>query len=342
MNRRSFCFSTSAALTGLAGATLFPKIAFSSPTTLSWVSPARINLVHSYVLAGVAKGWFKDEGLNVDIRVGTGTAQSVIQVASSNSFFGQASSSTSCPAIADQDADLITIGQVAYQGFFELAAPPNQPITDPAQLQGKTIGVMSLGGTTDVLLDAMSLAVGLDPSKVRKVVTGTSSSGAAFLQRGDVDAFFVFPDSKFALRQMNVDLSYTPAHTYVPLPGDAILVSKSNASNPDNRDAIVKFLKVCRMGLDYMQNEKNFDELIQIVAKFNPVEGADVVKGRSVLEMLKVYYEPTGGVQRIVCDEQAWQDGVLLMEKIGLIKNKGLPLSSFLDNSFAKQAVAGM
>lgn len=337
MNRRSFCLASAA----LGGAALFPTLTFANPRSLSWVSPARINLVHSYVLVGVAKGWFKDEGLNVDIRVGTGTAQSVIQVASSNSFFGQAASSTSCPAIADQGADLITIGQVAYQGFFELASAKNNPITSAAQLQGKTIGVMSLGGTTDVLLDAMSLAAGLDPSKVKKVVTGTSSSGVAFLQRGDVDAFFVFPDSKFALRQMKVDLSYASTHDYVPLPGDAIIVSKKNADNPENRDAIVKFLKVCRRGLDYMQDPAHFDELIKIVAKYNPVEGADVEKGRNVLEMLKVFYQPTGGVKRIVCDEVAWERGIRLMEQIGLMKNKGLPLNRYVDNTFAKLAVAG-
>lgn len=340
MNRRSFCLTTAAALGTASAQLIFPSRASAATRSLSWVSPARINLVHSYVLAGVAKGWFKEEGLDIDIRVGTGTAQSIIQVASSNSFFGQASSSTSCPAIADQGADLLTIGQIAYKGFFELASTKAKPIESAAQLQGKTVGVMSLGGTTDVLLDAMSLAAGLDPSKVKKVVTGTSSAGVAFLERGDVDAFFVFPDSKFALEKMNVGLFYVPADDFAPFPGDAILVSKKHASDAANRDAIVKFLKVCRKGLDYMQDEKHFDELISIVAKFNPIEGADVEKGRSVLAMLKTYYQPTGGVPRLVCDEAAWQRAVKIMEQIGVIKNHGVALNQYVDNSFAKEAVA--
>src|SRR5690606_24229026 len=151
---------------------------------------------------------------------------------------------------------------------------------------------------------------------------------------------FVFPDSKFALQKMNIDLLYAPLHDYVPLPGDAILISRKNAADARNRDAIVKFLKVCRKGLDYMQDERNFDELISIVAQFNPVEGADVEKGRSVLSMLKTYCEPTGNVQRIVCDEQAWKEGVQLMEKIGIIKTHGVPLDRYVDNSFAKLALA--
>lgn len=340
MRRRVFVRASTAALSGAAASFLLPSLAFSSPVSLSWVSPARINLVHSYVLAGVAKGWFKDSGLDVNVRVGTGTAQSVIQVASSNSFFGQAASSTSCPAIADQGADLVTVGQVAYTGFFELASLKDKPIRSAEDLQGKTIGVMSLGGTTEVLLDAMSMRSGLSPEKVKKVVTGSSASGAAFLQRGDVDAFFVFPDSKFVLQKMGANFSYVSADKYAPMPGDAIILSKKNASDPSYRDSIVKFLKVCRHGLDYMQDERNFKELISIVAKFNPVEGADIEKGEAVLSMLRTYYTPTGGVQRLVCDEKAWSDGVRLMEKIGLIRKHGIPLSRYIDNSFALKAVA--
>ena len=340
MDRRAFVRGSAAGVSAAAGQLLFPSLAFASPVSLSWVSPARINLVHSYVLAGVEKGWFNSAGLDVDIRVGTGTAQSVIQVASSNSFFGQAASSTSCPAIANQGADLITVGQVAYTGFFELATPKNKPIRSAADLQGKTIGVMSLGGTTDVLLDAMSMRSGLNPKNVKKVVTGSSASGAAFLQRGEVDAFFVFPDSKYALQKMGVDFAYVAADKYAPMPGDAILVSRKNASDPQYHDAIVKFLRVCRQGLDYMQDDRNFKDLVSIVAKFNPVEGGDIEKGQAVLSMLRTYYQPTGGVPRLVCDEAAWAEGVRLMEQIELIQKHGLPLSRYVDNSFARLAVA--
>lgn len=328
------------ALALAAPTAMSPRLAFSAPTALSWISPARINLAHAYVLVGVAKGWFKDAGLDVEVRTGTGTAQSVAQVASSNSIFGQAGPLTSCPAIADQQADLVTIGQVQYKSFFEIASLKNKPLRNPDDWQGKTVGVMSLAGTTDVILDAMSMNAGRNPANVRKVVTGSSASGVAFLQRGEVDGFFVFPDSKIALQGMGVDLHYLATEDFAPMPGDGILVSKKNAANPEYGKPIVEFLKVCKRGLEFAQDPKNDAETIGVVAKYNPIEGGDLDKGRKVLQSMRIYATPTGGVPPIVCDTGKWEIAVRLMEKIGVIKKAGVPLGTFVDNVFAKAAVA--
>jgi hypothetical protein len=43
-------------------------------------------------------------------------------------------------------------------------------------------------------------------------------------------------------------------------------------------------------------------------------------------------------VKPIVNDAKQWADGIDLMEKIGLIKNKGLPRERFFTNKFADQA----
>ena len=46
---------------------------------------------------------------------------------------GQAAAVTTCPPIADENAGLITIGQLAYKGFFELASLPNKPLKHPKE-----------------------------------------------------------------------------------------------------------------------------------------------------------------------------------------------------------------
>jgi hypothetical protein len=42
----------------------------------------------------------------------------------------------------------------------------------------------------------------------------------------------------------------------------------------------------------------------------------------------------------MVCDEKQWREGIELMERIGLIKNKGLPHERYYTNRFARAAVA--
>lgn len=304
-----------------------------------WMAPSRITLLQGYVFVAQEKGFFKDEGLDVEIQQSPGTASSLTQVAAGSSTFGQAAAVTTCPPIADENAGIITIGQLAYKGFFELASLPNKPLKHPKDWQGKTIGIMSVGGTTDRLLDAMSIMTGENPANVKKVVTGLGPSGVAFLQRGDVDGFWVFYETRVALEMQGIKLEYLSGDSFAQLPGDSIIAPTKVVQDPANEKMLVSFLRGAARGRAYSLDPKNEAETIQLLGKYNPVEGREVEKGKRILELVRGYLTPPAGVKPIVNDAKQWSDGVDLMEKIGLIKTKGLPRDRFFTNKFADQAV---
>jgi NitT/TauT family transport system substrate-binding protein len=304
-----------------------------------WVAPSRVTLLQSYIYMAIEKGFFREEGLDIELQPSSGTATSLTQVAAGASMFGQAAAVTTCPPIADENATVITIGQLAYKGFFELASLPNKPLKHPRDWQGKTIGVMSVGGTTDRLLDAMSVMTGLDPKNVKKVVTGLGPSGVAFLQRGEVDGFWVFYESRVALEMQGVQLEYLSGDSFAQLPGDSMIVSSAAAQNPANEKTIVGFLRGARRGVTYALDPRNEAETIKLLEKYNPVEGREVEKGKRVLALVRHYLAPPAGVALPLCDEKQWNEGIDLMEKIGLIKNSGLPRERYFTNRFARQAV---
>ncbi|MBL8697933.1 MAG: ABC transporter substrate-binding protein [Alphaproteobacteria bacterium] len=304
-----------------------------------WMAPSRITLLQGYVFVGQEKGFFKDEGLDIEIQQSPGTASSLTQVAAGTSTFGQAAAVTTCPPIADENASLITIGQLAYKGFFELASLPGKPLKHPRDWQGKTIGIMSVGGTTDRLLDAMSIMTGEDPTKVKKVVTGLGPSGVAFLQRGDVDGFWVFYETRVALEMQGVQLNYLSGDSFAQLPGDSVIASTAVVQNPANEKMLVSFLRASARASAYALDPKNELETIQLLGKYNAVEGREVEKGKRILQLVRGYLAPPAGVKAIVNDEKQWVAGIELMEKIGMIKNKGLPRDRYFTNRFANQAV---
>jgi NitT/TauT family transport system substrate-binding protein len=305
-----------------------------------WVAPSRVTLLQSYVFTAIEKGFFRDEGLDIELQPSPGTATSLTQVTAGASMFGQAAAVTTCPPIADEGATVITIGQIAYKGFFELASLPNKPLVHPRDWQGKTIGIMSVGGTTDRLLDAMSVMTQLDPKNVRKVVTGVGPSGVAFLQRGEVDGFWVFYESRVALEMQGIKLNYLPSDSFALLPGDSVLTGSAAAQNPANEKAITGFLRGAHRGIDYALDPKNESEVIKFLEKYNPIEGREVEKAKKVLELVRHYCTSDAGLKRMVCDEKQWREGIELMERIGLIKNKGLPHERYYTNRFARAAVA--
>jgi NitT/TauT family transport system substrate-binding protein len=300
----------------------------------TYLAPSRITLFQSYLLIADTKGYFKDEGLNIKIQPGTTTVVAVQQVAAGAAAFGMAAPISTCAPIADQKAPIITIGQIGYRNFWEIASFPNKPLKHPRDWQGKTVGITSVGGAVELQFDAMSMAVGLDPKNVKKVTTGLGPSGLAFLQRGDIDGFFVFYESKLALQNDKVELNYLPADDFAPLPGDALITSRPFADDPANEQVIVKFLRACRKGVEYMQDEKNYVEIIGMFKKYNPIEGELVEKGKQVLDFLKYYMKPPGDLPRLKMSDADWAKAVALLEKSDVIKTKGLGAKYFYTNKF--------
>lgn len=310
-------------------------------TKQSWMSPSRITLLQAYTVVGKEKGYYAEEGLDLEIQQSSGTASSVSQVAGGVVSLGQSAPATTAGPIANDGLSVVTIGQISYKSFFELASLPGRPMLKPQDWQGKTIGIMSTGGSTDNLLDAMSIAEGLDPRNVKKVITGLAPQGYAFLERGQVDAFFVFYETRVALEQQGINLTYLSTDAFAPQPGDALICSTKLAEDPAAEKALVSFIRASRRAIEFYSDPKNDEEVLRYLTKYNPIEGRNVPKGKRVLELVRGYMTPPEGTPRMVCNEAQWRAGIDLMERIGIIRNKGLPLDRYMTNRFALKAAQG-
>ncbi|MBR9891232.1 ABC transporter substrate-binding protein [bacterium] len=342
IDRRTF-------LAGASGATVTATLGAASVTfglgspaaaqgmAQTYMAPSRLTLFQGFILAAEARGYFTDEGLDITVQPGTGTAIAVQQVTAGATAFGLAGPSTTCPPIANQGAPLVSIGQIGYRNFWEIASLPDKPLTHPSEFQGKTIGIASVGGAIDKHLDLMSMAEGLDPSNVNKVVTGLGPSGYAFLERAEVDGFFVFYESKTALLEQGVELHYIAADDFAPLPSDALITSTDFAEDPANEEVIVKFLRACRRGVEAMQDPANYEDIIGYLATYNPIEGAEVEKGKKILDALKFYMTPPEGVAQMAFSEADWAKAIELLEVSGAIETPGTPPERFYTNRFISQ-----
>ncbi|WP_173932592.1 ABC transporter substrate-binding protein [Chelativorans sp. Marseille-P2723] len=342
INRRSFTKGSLAAtvVASMGGSSVafgISSAAAQAGGSYTYMAPAKLTLFQGYLLAAEGKGFFEEEGVDIKIQPGTGTAVSVQQVSAGAAPFGMAAPIATCAPIADQNAPIISIGQIGYRNFWELASPVDKPLKHPRDWQGKTIGIASVGGAVDLQFDAMSRAVGLDPANVNKVVTGLGPSGYAFLERGEVDGFFVFYESKTALMNDGIELHYLPADDYAPLPADALITNLAFADDPANEEVIVRFLRACRRGIEFMQDEANYEEVVGFLNAYNPIEGSQVEKGKQILASLKPYMEPTGGIPQMRFSEEDWAKAIELLENSGVIQTKGVAPERFYTNRFVDQ-----
>ena len=203
-------------------------------------------------------------------------------------------------------------------------------------MAGKTIGIMSTGGSTDYLLNAMLEASNTDPKSVKRVVTGFSASAYAFLQRGQVDAFFSFYPMRIALETAGAPLYYLNSDDVAPMPPEGVLASTAALQTAEGRKYVVGFLRACARGMRFMNEPANLEEVISLMAKYNPVEAQDRALARKKFEAALVLTRNPEGVPFMHCDEKIWERGIGIMEKIGLIKPGAKPLSAYYTNEFIR------
>lgn len=297
----------------------------------TFITPFQHIINYADVYVAIQEGFFAAEGLRVDVVGGSGTASSVSQVSANQGLVGKAASVNTCPLIADTGAEIITVAQGDQKSQYSVASKPDKPLTHPSQWQGKTIGVISKGGSTELLLDAMSVAEGLDPTKVKKVVTGADVGSLEFLNRGEVDGFITYLGSETAFRQRKIDLHYLNIDEFAKMPGDSYLVKKSDVDK--QADAIVGFLRGSRKGFQFVEKPENLDKVLSAVGAFNKVEVQDKELAQMKVEAQPKLCKPKSG-DYLTIDMPAWESAIELMRKSGIMKDKSRPLSDFVTTEF--------
>lgn len=193
----------------VASASAAPAAGSPSPVTAPSAAPAAVSPVPSAAAgpltplsvvasqldsAGVplwaaqALGIFAQNGLSVNQSLSNGGGAAVAQILSGQVNLMSGSGSEALSAIAN-GADLVIVGNLAPVYPYVLEVGPD--IQSPQDLVGKTLGVSSLGGSGEQGLDHALTSLGVDPSQVTVIATGSTSNRLAALLSGAVQGAIV-------------------------------------------------------------------------------------------------------------------------------------------------------
>ncbi len=135
-------------------------------------------------------GYFKDEGLNVeviDFQGGSKSLQAV--VGGSADICSGAFEHTVTMQTRGQRMQAFVLQGRAPQCVFAVNKKTMPNFKDPKELKGKKIGVTAPGSSSQIMANFCLHAIGLKPSDVSFIGIGSSSGAIASIQSGQVDAF---------------------------------------------------------------------------------------------------------------------------------------------------------
>lgn len=224
---------------------------------------ANLPFVGAYVAQ--EKGFFAEEGLNVEIRhsnpgenfrfLAAGEVQ--ISTADASALLEKWTGDPQLPVVS-----VALIGQTGQQGFAVLA---DSGIEAPADWAGKTAGYKGAAVTPDYL--AILEENGVDRSTIEEVKVGFEPQ---VLTEGAVDIFPVFlsnePDT---LRRLGFETNvFTAADYGAPTLGLTYIAMEDYVA--ENADTVGRFVRAAIRGIEYTR--ENPDEAIEIVMKYAPEE----------------------------------------------------------------------
>jgi NitT/TauT family transport system substrate-binding protein len=190
-------------------------------------------------------GFFKKEGLKVQVDRGNGSTDAVVRVASGTYDFGWSEMSSIVKYNAENPNNPLVAVYVTHENSANaVMSIKGRGIQKPKDLEGKKVGSTAGSAARDIF-DAFANANGVDPSKI-KTQTVSGSLREAMLVRGDVDAILgAVTSGALTVKSLKVKMDDIVIMTYgdygVPLYGHAVFTTAAfAAAHPNTIAAIVR------------------------------------------------------------------------------------------------------
>ena len=151
----------------------------------------KIQGIHSWFYLARDKGYFAEEGLDVIVDQGEGSAATITRIMSGayDAGFGDMNAIIQNAATNPDEAPVM-VYQLYNQPPFSILAKADSPVTQASDLNGRTIGSPP-GSAVTKLFPALAAKAGIDMSTV-EVISVQPNLQEQMLLRGNVDASLVF------------------------------------------------------------------------------------------------------------------------------------------------------
>jgi NitT/TauT family transport system substrate-binding protein len=274
------------------------------------------------------KGYYKAEGLDVDLAEGSG-AQTVLKLlAAGNEKFGYG------PAVAAAQA--VSKGlPVKVVALYQTKAPmgviafPGTAMKTPKDLEGKKLAI-SVGETFGDMLGPFTKMNNVDINKISRIQMDNSARTAQFLSK-KVDIMSVYLSNELPQLEKRVGVKFNVMKVSdfgLNLPGASIIVANDYASK--NPEVVKKLLRATNKG--YKDAMADPAAAAKIMAKYFKVPMDATVLLEQVKATVDSTNAPSGkpiGWQ----DKDEWGKGIQLLKETGAITDVK-PVEMYYTNDY--------
>ena len=287
------------------------------------------NAVHAFIYEAIDKGYFADEGLQVNVLFPSNATDPLTMTAAGKADIGFYYQEDTIIAKANEGVPVKVLGAVVQEPIAIMASLKEKNITQPADLVGKTIGY---SGTrfSEVAVNQLLQSVGATLDDVEMIDVGFDLMSS--MTTGNVDATYgCFINHEIpALEEEGFPMDYMKLTDYGMPNYYALMLVTGESQLEKNRDKYTRFLRACEKGFDDMQADP--DGALQLMMNNQNTENfpltESVEKKRS--DVLLPIMEKKGA-PFLSQDAAVWQENIDWLYSTGMIESTFDPAEVMVD-----------
>ncbi|MBC2853350.1 ABC transporter substrate-binding protein [Cetobacterium sp. 2G large] len=285
------------------------------------------NAVHSFLYTAVEKGYFKDEGIKLNIIYPSSPSDSLTLPAAKKADIGISYLNSVIMARANENVPIKSFGAILQRSVNTVISLKEKNITSPKDFQNKIAGT-SGGILSETYLKSMMISQNLDPNSLKITDVGFELLTSMITNQVDFTIGNMINHEVPVIKEKGIDINYFLIDNFgIPQAYELILVANDELLN-QNKDTYTKVLKAMQKGFEDVKN--NPSESLNLLLSKQAVDQfplSETVERESLEILLPIMETPQN--KFLTQTKKVWENNVNWLYENGIIQKK-LPAENFI------------
>lgn len=285
------------------------------------------NAVHSFLYTAVEKGYFKDEGIKLNIIYPSSPSDSLTLPAAKKADIGISYLNSVIMARANENVPIKSFGAILQRSVNTVISLKKKYITSPKDFQNKIAGT-SGGVLSETYLKSMMISQNLDPNSLKITDVGFELLTSMITNQVDFTIGNMINHEVPVIKEKGIDINYFLIDNFgIPQAYELILVANDELLN-QNKDTYTKILKAMQKGFEDVKN--NPSESLNLLLSKQAVDQfplSKTVEKESLEILLPIMETPQN--KFLTQTKKVWENNVNWLYENGIIQKK-LPAENFI------------
>ncbi|WP_146341345.1 ABC transporter substrate-binding protein [Nesterenkonia sp. NBAIMH1] len=276
-----------------------------------------------------AGGYFEEHGLDVTLEPVQGTPAAVQATIGGAGLMTRVDTTDVMPSMEDGQP-LTAVGTMTYASSLRMVSSMENPIESAEDIEGLTIGMGSVGGTSETTLDLALQDADVPGDSVDRQATQVSAATLELVRQGTLNGYIASLDTAMSLDQQNDDMMIASAGL-TDAPTQQTWVTASSAlDDPESVEQIEAVLAAVQEAVnDVAADEENdFENVIEVLRgeySFPALDDDEAAQAALEAYTNEIWVDPSGQVDRIENDLDGWSSIYEDYTTAGLVEGDGDP-----------------